>query len=224
MKHGAFCVGVWVVVLAVTGCSAVPKPPTVSGTGRIPVNTPLEVDLQACKSELTNTKLMLGESSRLADSATATLSQMAARCTVPRTGQSGAITAQIPATTSPSAVGSAVYVLHFGFGRSSINLTEASAIALSDAVKTAQLIVIRGRTDGFTDTAGETRVAKARAEAVQQYLVALGIDPARIRATHQAAGDFVANNDTEAGRAMNRRAEIEVYQTMPTQHMLAQGE
>lgn len=213
MKHGSFWVGAWVAVLALTGCSSLPKPPTVNGTGRIPVNTPLEVDLQACKSELTNTKLMLSESSRLADSATATLSQMNARCTAP-----------ILATTSQPALVNAVYVLHFGYGRSSINLTEASAIALSDAVKTAQLIVIRGRTDGFTDTAGETRVAKARTEAVQQYLVAMGIDPARIRATHQAAGDFVADNHTEAGRALNRRAEIEVYQTIPTQHMLAQGE
>lgn len=224
MKHGAFTAGVWFAVLAVTGCSSVPKPPTVTGSGRMPVNTQVEVDLQSCKSDLTNTQLMLAESTRLADSATVALSQITAHCAEPCSTPPAATFATIPVATSQPLLGNAIYVMHFDFGSSAINLTESSAIELSEAVKTAQLIVIRGRTDGPADTAGEARVAKARADAVQQYLVALGIDSARIRATYQASGDLAADNHTEAGRALNRRAEIEVYQTVPAQHMLAQVE
>ena len=43
----------------------------------------------------------------------------------------------------------------------------------------------------------------------------LGIDPARIRATYQPAGDYVTDNSSPSGRGMNRRVEIEVYRALP---------
>jgi hypothetical protein len=54
-------------------------------------------------------------------------------------------------------------------------------------------------------TAPPTRPLRAaspgeRAAAVRDYLVAAGVDPARIRATYQPAGDHVADNASAGGR------------------------
>jgi outer membrane protein OmpA-like peptidoglycan-associated protein len=51
--------------------------------------------------------------------------------------------------------------------------------------------------------------------AVRDYLVAAGVDPARIRATYQPAGDHVADNVSAGGRGLNRRVEIELYRALP---------
>lgn len=65
---------------------------------------------------------------------------------------------------------------------------------------------------GFTDNTGSmevnSRVATGRADAVSSYLVNSGISPARITAQGIPMADYVASNDTAAGRAQNRRVEI----------------
>jgi outer membrane protein OmpA-like peptidoglycan-associated protein len=50
---------------------------------------------------------------------------------------------------------------------------------------------------------------------VRDYLVAAGVDPARIRATYQPAGDHVADNASAGGRGLNRRVEVELYRALP---------
>ena len=84
-----------------------------------------------------------------------------------------------------------------------------------DEAKAAPLVLLRGRTDGDADTPAEARIARQRAEAVKAYLVAAGVDPFRIRSTYQPAGDHAAANASVAGRALNRRVEIEVYRAIP---------
>ena len=76
-------------------------------------------------------------------------------------------------------------------------------------------MLLRGRTDGATDAPGESRIARERANAVRDYLVGAGVDPARIRATYQPAGDHAADNSSPSGTGMNRRVEIEVYRALP---------
>ena len=76
-------------------------------------------------------------------------------------------------------------------------------------------MLLRGRTDGATDSAAESRIARERAAAVRDYLVGAGVDPDRIRATYQPAGDHAADNSSPAGQGMNRRVEIEVYRALP---------
>jgi hypothetical protein len=41
------------------------------------------------------------------------------------------------------------------------------------------------------------------------------VDPARIRATYQPTGDYVADNTSLSGRGLNRRVEIELYRAAP---------
>lgn len=65
---------------------------------------------------------------------------------------------------------------------------------------------------GFTDNTGSMqvnqRVATGRADAVLAYLVNSGISPTRLSAQGIPMADYVASNDTAAGRAQNRRVEI----------------
>jgi hypothetical protein len=53
-----------------------------------------------------------------------------------------------------------------------------------------------------------TNEKPAPADAVKVYLVDKGLDPAMVATEAKAEGDPVAPNDTPAGRARNRRAEI----------------
>ena len=53
-----------------------------------------------------------------------------------------------------------------------------------------------------------TRVANGRAAAVETFLANSGISPTRLRYQGIPMADYVASNDTAAGRAQNRRVEI----------------
>lgn len=65
---------------------------------------------------------------------------------------------------------------------------------------------------GFTDNTGSyavnERVSNGRADAVRTFLVQSGVNPSRITALGRPMTDYVASNDTPAGRAQNRRVEI----------------
>lgn len=65
---------------------------------------------------------------------------------------------------------------------------------------------------GHTDNQGSAAYNKAlslrRAETVVQWLVARGIDPKRLQAEGRGMEQPVASNDTEEGRAKNRRTEV----------------
>ena len=65
---------------------------------------------------------------------------------------------------------------------------------------------------GFTDSTGgrayNLDLSRRRAEAVASALVAEGVSSARLTVAGRGASDFVASNETAAGRAANRRTEI----------------
>ena len=108
-----------------------------------------------------------------------------------------------------------VYTLYFAHGSTALVVPPGVAAALPAQARTAPLVLLRGRTDGQVATPAEARIAQQRAAVVQDYLVAAGMDRARIRSTHQAVGDHAADNTTPAGRALNRRVEIELYRSLP---------
>lgn len=70
---------------------------------------------------------------------------------------------------------------------------------------------------GYTSSEGpdeyNMRLSENRARVVANQLVANGVDPARITALGMGESNPIASNQTEAGRAKNRRVEIEVYPT-----------
>lgn len=193
-------------------CSSPPKPPTVDEARKRPVNTAMVVDLQVCKNDLQNTRLLATENSRLAQASAATLASVSAhqQALANRKGRD-----QMPPQVN------SVYTVQFDYGSSRVDLALDSATVLIDEAKAAPLVLLRGRTDGDIDTPVEARIARQRAEAVKAYLVAAGVDPSRIRSTYQPVGDQVAANVSAAGRSLNRRVEIEVYRAIPAAKELA---
>ena len=89
-------------------------------------------------------------------------------------------------------------------------MVELAAIAawLRDVPAGAVLI------EGFTDASGEEeanrRLSLARAEAVRDRLVALGVGAERLEVVGRGEASPVADNASQEGRAANRRVEISV--------------
>ena len=189
-------------LLVLGSCGSPPKPPTVDESLKRPANSAIAVELQVCKSDLQNTRIVATESGRLAEIAAATLERVSVR--------QQAIVAMASAPQANS-----VFTISFDFGSTRVVVPADTAAALIDNARAAPLVLLRGRTDGAIDSTAESRIARERSAAVRDYLVGAGIDPARIRATYQPAGDFAADNSSPAGRAMNRRVEIEAYRTLP---------
>jgi outer membrane protein OmpA-like peptidoglycan-associated protein len=193
----------WLLLLG--SCGSPPKPPTVDESQKRPVNSAMAVELQVCKNDLQNTRIAATESARMADSTAATLQQLAARQRA-----MSVLQAQASAPRPNS-----VFTVRFEFGSTRVAIPGEMSAALIDEARQAPLIVLRGRTDGTSDSPAESRIARERSAAIRDYLVAAGVDSARIRPTYQPAGDHAADNTAATGRAMNRRVEVEVYRAVP---------
>ncbi len=69
---------------------------------------------------------------------------------------------------------------------------------------------IEGHTDSVGGDASNLELSQKRAEAVKAFLVGKGIAPARLEAVGIGAQRPVASNETEEGRAQNRRTELHI--------------
>ena len=74
----------------------------------------------------------------------------------------------------------------------------------------AVAISVEGHTDNTGDAAINKTLSAERAAAVQKALATLGVPDARISSTGYGPGKPIAPNDTEDGRAQNRRVEVVV--------------
>ena len=76
-----------------------------------------------------------------------------------------------------------------------------------------EVIIAVGHTDSVGTDAYNQRLSIRRAEAVKAYLVSKGIEANRVYTEGKGEKQPVADNKTAAGRAKNRRVEIEVVGT-----------
>ena len=192
-------------LLLLCSCSSPPKPPAVDESRKRPVNSAMAVDLQACRHELENTRIVAGESARSAAASSLLMTRMAE--------QQQQLVHQVEAA-APAQRNLLVPVL-FAFGSSDVVVPEVDAQRIAEAARSAPLIVLRGRTDGSVEAPAESAMARRRATAVEAWLVQTGVDRARIRTTWQPVGDHAADNGSSGGRTLNRRVEIEIYRAAP---------
>lgn len=71
-------------------------------------------------------------------------------------------------------------------------------------------VLIKGHTDSKGSDSYNLSLSKDRAKSVRQYLIGKGVDGARLEFRGYGETQPVASNDTETGRAENRRVELEV--------------
>lgn len=101
--------------------------------------------------------------------------------------------------------------VNFDFDKSSIRPDAAEILAEAARILRDEPNV-RVSVDGHTDARGtdayNERLSERRAQAVADHLVRLGIGPSRLQPQGFGESRPVASNDTDEGRAENRRVEL----------------
>lgn len=168
--------------LLLAACSSPPKPPTVDGSKRAAINNADTTSVLALQAELAEVQQRVN-----------TLEQRPAMTPVP-----------------PPAVSQTV-MIHFPFNSANFRPSAAQEAALLPLLANARRVEIRGRTDGHRPSDGDEQVALKRAQAAMNYVVSKGVPASRVSLNFLSAGDYIADNRSDAGRAINRRVEIEVF-------------
>ena len=104
---------------------------------------------------------------------------------------------------------------HLNFESASTKITPESEQTLKDLAAILKAYpAVNVRLEGHTDSAGAKEANKMlsqnRADAIRSDLVAGGIDTKRMETTAWGEEKPIASNDTEEGRAKNRRLEMTV--------------
>ncbi len=107
----------------------------------------------------------------------------------------------------------ALQSVNFEFGSDQLTV-EAKAIldgiAKSLAVQQAVKVQVTGHTDALGPQSYNLNLSQKRARSVVAYLVAAGVDAKRLKSDGEGEFTPIATNDTEAGRAKNRRVEFKI--------------
>ena len=69
---------------------------------------------------------------------------------------------------------------------------------------------LTGHTDNIGSDASNKVLGQRRADIIKNYLIQKGVDASKIQTSSQGESAPVATNDTENGRAQNRRVELQI--------------
>ena len=99
------------------------------------------------------------------------------------------------------------------FARNSADLTPESSVVLDRVAASLKerpevRLEVGGHTDSNGDPTHNKHLSEARAEAVRNYLLAKGVPGDQLTTKGYGSGRPVADNTTDAGRALNRRVEL----------------
>lgn len=104
------------------------------------------------------------------------------------------------------------------FGFDSAELSPTAKVILDQQVMILEenpglVVQVAGHTDSVGPDAYNQRLSERRANAVAQYMVEQrGMDPSRLSAVGYGESQPIDTNDTEEGRARNRRVELTVIE------------
>lgn len=99
--------------------------------------------------------------------------------------------------------------ISFDTGRSDIRPQMRPVLdEIGRAIDPQMLVTVVGHTDSTGSAALNDRLSLDRAEAVRSYLAARGLASGRVTVQGRGAQEPVAGNDSDSGRAANRRVEI----------------
>ena len=104
-------------------------------------------------------------------------------------------------------------IIYFDYRTSNIAAEayeELDRLATIAALSPDYEIIIRGYTDNVGSTKYNRKLSGTRTQIVRNYLVGKGIDPEKIKTISMGEKDPLLPNTTPAGRAVNRRVEIEL--------------
>jgi cytochrome c oxidase subunit 2 len=102
---------------------------------------------------------------------------------------------------------------HVTFETGSAELTALSRYQLEDVIALMNAnpdirAMLKGHTDSTGDAEANLTLSEARAASVKQFLIDGGIDAARLGSAGYGSTQPIETNDTEEGRAANRRTEF----------------
>jgi outer membrane protein OmpA-like peptidoglycan-associated protein len=123
--------------------------------------------------------------------------------------------AKFLADTTDTSVSKAFIFDNVNFDSATTRLTAESERTVNDLINILKAyptteVRLEGHTDSTGDSEENKKLSQARAEAVKESLVRGGIDASRITTAGFGQEKPIASNDTEDGRAKNRRLELVV--------------
>lgn len=102
-------------------------------------------------------------------------------------------------------------MVHFRFDHADLTkggIDTVNAIAATLNAHTDVTVDVTGNTDWIGTEAYNMKLSRGRAETVRRLLVKDGVDNSRITVKWRGKDNPIADNHTDAGRAMNRRTEV----------------
>lgn len=102
--------------------------------------------------------------------------------------------------------------INFDFAKSEIKPSSYDYLdrLAQTLIRTNSNIVVKGHTDNVGPEDVNLRLSRERAENVMEYLKERGVPASRLSVKYYGMSRPVASNDTEEGRARNRRVEFEI--------------
>jgi flagellar motor protein MotB len=186
-------------------CSSPPKPPVVDGQDRRPVNSLATVEMLKLRAlqapESKSTKEEREQIMRL-------LEQEAQKSKANQAEAKTPSVSSFPVSSPPAA---AMFRHHFPYGGTSLDLSDKERTEILLLATNADRIEVRGRTDGRKSSLTDEAVALARAKAARDWLVQKAGFGGEISINALSAGDYIADNKTPEGQALNRRVDIHFY-------------
>jgi outer membrane protein OmpA-like peptidoglycan-associated protein len=188
-------------------CSSPPKPPVVDGQDRRPVNSLATVEMLKLRA------LQAPESKSTKEEREQIMRLLEQEAQKSKAGQAEAKAETPSVSNSPvsSPPVTAMFRHHFPYGGTSLDLSDKERTEILLLATNADRIEVHGRTDGRKASPGDEAVALARAKAARDWLVQKAGFGGEISINVLSAGDYIADNKTPEGQALNRRVDIHFY-------------